>query len=91
MVSPTAEPCYNRVMATISIQEIQRDPASFLRRVEARETLIVIRDERSLAEIKPLPTRSCEPRPFGLCAGELNVSDDFDAPLPESVLLDFEG
>jgi hypothetical protein len=30
-------------------------------------------------------------RPFGLCAGEFVVPDDFDAPLPEEVLQDFEG
>jgi hypothetical protein len=31
------------------------------------------------------------PRPFGLCTGELVVPDDFDAPLPEDVVQDFEG
>ena len=31
------------------------------------------------------------PRPYGLCAGEFTVPDDFDAPLPEDVLSDFEG
>jgi hypothetical protein len=30
------------------------------------------------------------PRPYGLCAGEFEVPDDFDAPLPESVLKLFE-
>lgn len=29
-------------------------------------------------------------RPFGLCAGQIQVSDDFDAPLPEDVLSLFE-
>lgn len=32
-----------------------------------------------------------EPRPFGLCAGEFTVPDDFDAPLPEDLLALFEG
>ena len=32
-----------------------------------------------------------ELRPFGLCAGEFVVPDDFDAPLPEEILRDFEG
>jgi hypothetical protein len=31
-----------------------------------------------------------EPRPFGLCAGEFTVAEDFDAPLPEEILADFE-
>lgn len=30
-------------------------------------------------------------RPFGLCAGEFTVPDDFDAPLPEEILSAFEG
>lgn len=29
-------------------------------------------------------------RPVGLCQGEFSVPDDFNAPLPESVLHDFE-
>jgi hypothetical protein len=31
-----------------------------------------------------------EIRPAGLCQGEFTVPEDFDAPLPESVLRDFE-
>ena len=30
-------------------------------------------------------------RPYGLCAGEFTVPDDFDAPLPESIIMEFEG
>lgn len=33
-----------------------------------------------------LPTR-----PFGLCAGDFVVPDDFDDPLPEAMLKSFEG
>lgn len=29
-------------------------------------------------------------RPFGLSAGEFTVPDDFDAPLPEEILREFE-
>ncbi|NJR70799.1 MAG: DUF2281 domain-containing protein [Synechococcales cyanobacterium CRU_2_2] len=29
-------------------------------------------------------------RPFGLCAGEFEVPDDFDAPLPDEILSLFE-
>jgi hypothetical protein len=31
------------------------------------------------------------PRPFGLCKGEFSVPDDFDAPLPEDIIKEFEG
>ena len=33
-----------------------------------------------------LPTR-----PFGLCAGDFVVPDDFDDPLPDTILKSFEG
>jgi hypothetical protein len=29
-------------------------------------------------------------RPYALCAGEFRVPDDFDSPLPEDILQDFE-
>ncbi len=35
--------------------------------------------------------RLTQRRPFGLCAGEFVVPDDFDDPLPEDILRDFEG
>jgi antitoxin (DNA-binding transcriptional repressor) of toxin-antitoxin stability system len=78
-------------MSTISVQEIQRDPLGCLRRVEAGETLFVVRDDRPLAEIKPIPAAAEQPRPFGLCAGDFTVPDDFDRPLPEGILAEFEG
>lgn len=30
-------------------------------------------------------------RPYGLAAGQFVVPDDFDAPLPEEILAEFEG
>lgn len=78
-------------MSTISVQDIQRDPLAFLRRVESGEAFIVVRDERPLAEVRPLGTVASQPRPFGLCAGQFTVPADFDQPLPEDVLKEFEG
>jgi antitoxin (DNA-binding transcriptional repressor) of toxin-antitoxin stability system len=78
-------------MTTISIHEIQHDPLGCLRRVEEGETLVVVRDERPVAEIKPVPPPARLPRPFGLGAGEFTVPDDFDHPLPDDLLREFEG
>jgi antitoxin (DNA-binding transcriptional repressor) of toxin-antitoxin stability system len=78
-------------MSTISVQDIERDPLAFLRRVEAGESFLVVRGERPLAEVRPLPGPTSEPRPFGLCAGQFTVPDDFDRPLPEEILQEFEG
>ena len=35
--------------------------------------------------------KSNQPRPYGLCAGEFTVPQDFDAPLPEDIIASFEG
>ncbi len=79
-------------MSKVSPQELQRDPDALLDRVEAGEHLIVIRDGRPVAELRPVPaTTQTSPRPFGLCAGAFTVPDDFDAPLPEEILRAFEG
>ncbi len=78
-------------MSTISIQEIQRDPLAFLKRVEAGEEFLVLRDDHPVAQVKPVSRPAGALRPFGLCAGEFTVPADFDEPLPESILEEFEG
>jgi antitoxin (DNA-binding transcriptional repressor) of toxin-antitoxin stability system len=79
------------VMSAISVQEIERDPSAFVRRIEAGEVFVVIAGQRPLAEVRPLPENNRDMRPFGLCAGQFSVPEDFDSPLPESLLGDFEG
>ncbi len=78
-------------MTTITLEESERDVAGYLRRVGAGETLLVMQNETALAEIKPPAAIAKSPRPIGLCAGEFRVPDDFNAPLPDDVLADFEG
>jgi antitoxin (DNA-binding transcriptional repressor) of toxin-antitoxin stability system len=78
-------------MSTISVQDIQRDLFAFLRRVEAGESFLVVSGEHPLAEVRPVPAPATQPRPFGLCAGRFTVSPDFDRPLPEEILKEFEG
>lgn len=78
-------------MAQVSIEDIQRDLSTYLQRVEAGETLLIVRAGKPVAEVKPVVTSVETLRPFGLCAGEFTVPDDFDAPLPEDILNAFEG
>jgi len=77
-------------MSTISVQEIRRDPAAFLQRLAAGETILVLDGQRTVAEVKPLAERALGQRPWGLAAGEFTVPDDFDAPLPDEVLAVFD-
>jgi antitoxin (DNA-binding transcriptional repressor) of toxin-antitoxin stability system len=52
-------------MTTISIDDVQRDPLGCLRRVEEGETLVVLRNEHAVAEIKPVvePAADTLPHP----------------------------
>ena len=78
-------------MKTIQIEDIQRDPLGYLREVEAGESFVILNAERPIAEIKPIPPATNELRPYGRCKGMFTVPDDFDDPLPEEILRDFEG
>ena len=78
-------------MTTLTIEEIQKDVPGYLRRVQAGEVFTIVRGREPIAEIRPVRHAAQRPRPAGLCAGEFVVPDDFDAPLPEDVLLQFEG
>lgn len=78
-------------MAQVSIDEIKRNWPEFLQRVEAGESFVITQAGKPLAEVKPILSGSQSLRPFGLCAGEFVVPDDFDDPLPESILQVFEG
>ncbi len=78
-------------MIRISVDEMGRDLPGYIQRVEAGETLVIVRGGRPVAEIKPAAPEIVGLRPFGLCSGEFVVPTDFDAPLPESVMSEFEG
>jgi antitoxin (DNA-binding transcriptional repressor) of toxin-antitoxin stability system len=68
----------------------EKDPSEYLHRVLNGETVVLFRDDRAVAEIRPL-SAEMGPRPIGLAAGEFVVPDDFDAPLPDDLLDAFEG
>jgi antitoxin (DNA-binding transcriptional repressor) of toxin-antitoxin stability system len=75
----------------VTLDEILKDLQAYLKKVELGETLIILKAGKPLAEVKPLTGEEKSRRPFGLGAGDFTVPDDFDAPLPESVLQEFEG
>ncbi|MEI1377396.1 type II toxin-antitoxin system prevent-host-death family antitoxin [Nostoc sp. UHCC 0926] len=78
-------------MLTVTIDEIQQNLTSYLQQVVAGESIIIMQAGKPIAEIKPVSATSQPIRPYGLCAGEFIVPDDFDSPLPEEILNSFEG
>lgn len=81
----------SNLLTQVTAEEIKRDFPIYLRRVEAGEKFIIVRAGKPLAEIKPVIATSKLVRPYGLCADEFRVPDDFDDPLPEAIIQEFEG
>ena len=78
-------------MISIRANDLQVDILACLERIPVGElALVVDEDNQPIAEIKPLARPANTDRPFGLYAGKINVPVDFDAPLPDAVLREFE-
>lgn len=79
-----------QAVVQVNVDEIKKNWPAYLQRVEAGETLVLLKAGKPVAELKPVAPVSGPLRPFGLCVGEFSVPDDFDEPLPETVLGAFE-
>lgn len=77
-------------MIQISIEEIVSDPQEFLARIEAGEPFVITRHGQPIAEVVPL-VGAKKKRPAGLCKGQFVVPDDFNDPLPDEILREFDG
>lgn len=73
--------------AQVSVDEIKQNLPHYLERVQAGETFVIVAAGEPFAEIRPVMSSGRFLRPIGLCDGEFSVPDDFDAPLPEHILL----
>ena len=73
-----------------TIDQVEKHPSEYLDRVLEGETVVLVQNDRPVAEIRPL-NAALGPRPIGLAAGDFVVPDDFDAPLPDDLLDAFEG
>lgn len=77
-------------MTAITIKDIQKNIDSFLQKVENGESLVIFRSGLPLAEIKPVKEKEKKLRPYGLCKGEIYISENFNDPLPDEILDAFE-
>lgn len=75
-------------MAEVSVHEAKTHLSRLLRQVAAGEEVIISRSGKPVAKI--VPVRRRKQRRLGIDAGQLHVPDDFDAPLPPSILAEFE-
>jgi antitoxin (DNA-binding transcriptional repressor) of toxin-antitoxin stability system len=58
-------------MLQVSVEEIQRHLIAYLQRVEAGETMVIVRAGQAVAEMKPVIPGTKTLRPYGLWPGSL--------------------
>ena len=75
---------------TVNIHEAKTQLSRLVEEVEGGGEIVIARAGRPVARLVPLapPVRR---KQLGLLRGQIRISADFDAPLPEDVLAAFEG
>lgn len=82
MSAPAAKP------TEVNVHEAKTHLSRLLRQVAAGEEVVIARAGKPVARLVPV-----EPRPrrvFGIDRGRFVVPEDFNTPLPEDLLRDFE-
>ena len=77
-------------MKQVNIHQAKTELSKLVERAEAGEEVIIARAGKPAAKLVPLTTVG-KRRRLGLLDGKFRIPDDFNAPLPESVLRAFEG
>lgn len=75
--------------AEVNVHEAKTHLSRLLRRVAGGEEIVIARAGVPVARLVPVEPRGR--RVFGIDRGRFEVPDDFNAPLPDEVLRDFEG
>jgi prevent-host-death family protein len=73
---------------SVGVHEAKTHLSRLLARVSAGEEITITCRGEEIARLVPAPGRS--PRRIGVDVGRFEVPDDFDAPLPATVLGAFE-
>jgi prevent-host-death family protein len=76
------------VAHTVGVHEAKTHLSRLLDEVIAGHEVVITRRGAAVARLVPL--RRIEARQFGCDCGRFTVPDDFDAPLPNDVLAQFE-
>jgi antitoxin (DNA-binding transcriptional repressor) of toxin-antitoxin stability system len=81
----------NMIMLRVNIHEAKANLSKYLDAVAAGDTVVICNRNVPVAELRAVPLARRTPRPIGLCKGTFEVSKAFFEPLPEDMLLGFEG
>ena len=77
-------------MAVFNIYEAKTQLSKLVEQAAAGKDVVIARSGKPVARLTSLASPLRKIR-FGLLKGKIKVDQDFDAPLPENALAEFEG
>lgn len=77
-------------MPTVNVHAAKSQLSRLLDAAAAGEEVIIAKAGKPIARLVPVEPQK-DRRKLGILAGKLHVPDDFDDPLPDRILADFEG
>lgn len=77
-------------MRTINIHAAKTHLSRLVEAAAGGEEIIIAKAGKPVAKLGPL-AETKQKRKLGILAGKYRVPEDFDAPLPDDILEDFEG
>lgn len=75
----------------VNIYEAKTRLSELVDQAHHGETIIIAKNGTPLAKLVPLGSVAKPGIVFGLMKGQIQIADDFDAPLPEDLQALFEG
>lgn len=78
-------------MKQLATETIEPLWEKLLHSADEEGNVVLTKDDVPVAEVHLLAANGKTPRPFGLAKGVFVVPDNFDDPLPEDILVLFEG
>ncbi len=75
---------------TFNVREAKTHLSSLLQTVASGADVIIAKAGKPMARLSSIEESRPQIR-FGVLKGKVKVSDDFDAPLPDNILSEFEG
>jgi prevent-host-death family protein len=78
-------------MQSVNIHEAKTHFSRLVEAASEGEEIIIARAGKSAAKLVPIGGARRRGVRFGLMKGEIDIAEDFDAPLPEELLRAFEG
>ncbi len=76
-------------MEQVNIQDAKAHLSRYVEQAAAGQDLLISRKGKPLARLTAVDAKPAIR--FGVLKGQVQVADDFDAPLPDEVLAGFEG